>query len=171
MIGKANRWVAAIFTMSAFLGVGLYLSGCGQNASKDAVTVVDETDHPFEATTEAQSPAMIEILTDTSATVTEAATAAPESAPTVQVYPSSPEAITVTPAAAPSIPAGEITFEKKVQIALTKAGYYKGAVDGKVGQDTRDAIRAFQRAEGLRADGMVGTSTWEKLKTHYSDPE
>jgi len=53
-----------------------------------------------------------------------------------------------------------------VQKALKKAGYYNGAIDGKVGPGTRDAIAAFQKDNGLKADGVCGRGTWAKLKSY-----
>jgi len=53
-----------------------------------------------------------------------------------------------------------------IQKALKKAGYYNGAIDGKVGPGTRDAIAAFQRDNGLTADGVCGRGTWSKLKSY-----
>ena len=47
-----------------------------------------------------------------------------------------------------------------IQKALKKAGYYNGTVDGKVGPGTRDAIAAFQKDNGLKADGVCGRGTW-----------
>lgn len=53
-----------------------------------------------------------------------------------------------------------------IQKALKKAGYYNGALDGKIGPGTRDAIRAFQKDNGLHADGVCGRQTWSKLKSY-----
>ncbi len=53
-----------------------------------------------------------------------------------------------------------------VQTALKSAGYYTGKVDGKVGAGTKAAIVAFQKANGLTADGVLGRKTWELLKAH-----
>lgn len=53
-----------------------------------------------------------------------------------------------------------------IQKALKKAGYYQGALDGKIGPATRDAIRAFQTDNGLQADGVCGSQTWSKLKSY-----
>lgn len=55
---------------------------------------------------------------------------------------------------------------KQVQTALKNAGFYQGAVDGKLGKKTRRAIRAFQRANNLHADGKVGSKTWDVLKEY-----
>lgn len=53
-----------------------------------------------------------------------------------------------------------------VQTALQKAGYYKGAIDGKIGAGTKSAIVNFQKDNGLKADGLVGRKTWDLLKTY-----
>jgi|GEM_PF-288032 len=55
-----------------------------------------------------------------------------------------------------------------VQKALKAAGYYHGDVDGKVGPDTREGVRQFQRDNGLTPDGIIGKTTWNRLKTHLS---
>ena len=53
-----------------------------------------------------------------------------------------------------------------IQKALKKAGYYNGALDGKVGPGTRDAIASFQKDNGIKADGVCGRGTWAKLKSY-----
>jgi hypothetical protein len=42
-----------------------------------------------------------------------------------------------------------------VQRRLAQAGYYRGAVDGVIGNGTRGAIRSYERAHGLRVDGLI----------------
>ncbi len=44
---------------------------------------------------------------------------------------------------------------KRLQRALLKAGY-EVDVDGRFGQGTLKAVKAFQRAQGLKVDGIVG---------------
>ena len=63
-------------------------------------------------------------------------------------------------------PSGFEIPSANIQKALKKAGYYNGAVDGKVGPGTRDAIAAFQKDNGLKADGVCGRGTWAKLKSY-----
>ncbi len=53
---------------------------------------------------------------------------------------------------------------EKLQQALKAAGFYKGTVDGKLGNGTKSAIIKFQKANGLKADGIVGEKTWSELK-------
>jgi len=55
---------------------------------------------------------------------------------------------------------------RNIQEALKRAGFYDGAVDGKFGPKTREAIKNFQRNKGLKADGIVGSKTWQELSRY-----
>jgi murein L,D-transpeptidase YcbB/YkuD len=55
---------------------------------------------------------------------------------------------------------------KQIQIALKNAGLEPGPIDGRMGRQTREAIRAFQRAHNLPADGKVGKLTWNLLSEY-----
>lgn len=55
---------------------------------------------------------------------------------------------------------------RQIQICLKNAGYNPGTVDGKIGKQTRDAVKAFQKANNLKADGKVGKQTWKLLSKH-----
>ncbi len=50
-----------------------------------------------------------------------------------------------------------------LQTELNAQGYACGEVDGIFGQNTLNAVMAFQTAKGLTADGVVGAQTWEAL--------
>jgi peptidoglycan hydrolase-like protein with peptidoglycan-binding domain len=52
---------------------------------------------------------------------------------------------------------------KGIQTALKSAGMYDGDIDGRIGKKTKDAIKEFQKANGLKADGKVGKQTWAKM--------
>ena len=52
---------------------------------------------------------------------------------------------------------------KLVQAVLKEAGFDPGAIDGKMGTKTKNAIMAFQKANGLTADGKIGYKTLAKL--------
>ena len=52
---------------------------------------------------------------------------------------------------------------KEVQRRLKLWGYYKGEADGVFGAGTRSAVIAFQKKNGLKADGVVGASTYKAL--------
>jgi len=43
---------------------------------------------------------------------------------------------------------------KTLQTALSARGFDAGAADGQVGPATRQALRAWQRSQGLAADGF-----------------
>ncbi len=47
----------------------------------------------------------------------------------------------------------------KVQQRLIQYGYLDGTADGRYGEETRDAVRLFQRRNGLTVDGRVGPAT------------
>lgn len=57
---------------------------------------------------------------------------------------------------------------RDIQQALKNAGYYDGKIDGVKGKGTKKAIKEFQKANGLTADGVVGRRTWEALSSHLS---
>ncbi len=57
---------------------------------------------------------------------------------------------------------------KQIQTALTKAGYYNGPVDGKIGANSRKAIRKFQTDHGLKVDGVPGAQTQGALSKYLS---
>ena len=51
-----------------------------------------------------------------------------------------------------------------LQQALIDLGYFEGTADGIFGDQTEAAVRAFQSANGLKADGLAGTKTRLKLE-------
>lgn len=53
---------------------------------------------------------------------------------------------------------------KQIQQALKNAGFNPGSVDGRMGKQTRVAIREFQKANNLNVDGKVGKQTWSILE-------
>lgn len=56
---------------------------------------------------------------------------------------------------------GNIT--RWIQNKLNSLGYNCGAADGIFGQNTKNAVIAYQKAKGLGVDGIVGPKTWSKL--------
>jgi len=60
--------------------------------------------------------------------------------------------------------------KKQVQIALQKAGFYKGKIDGEINKEaTREAVKAFQKAKSLKVDGIVGVRTWAELSEYLKE--
>ncbi|MGN0774106.1 MAG: peptidoglycan-binding protein [Candidatus Ventricola sp.] len=81
--------------------------------------------------------------------------------------------VTPTPA-----PAGTLTLREGdegenvyiLQAYLFELGYYAGRIDGRFSAETTEAVKAFQRSNGLTADGIAGKSTQSKLKSGSAIP-
>ena len=97
----------------------------------------------------------------------EAPTAAPAAAPATAPA----AALAAAPAARPAGVKNPSTLYngcsgeevRVLQQALIDLGYLEGTADGTFGDQTEAAVRAFQRAYGLKADGLAGTKTRTKL--------
>lgn len=48
---------------------------------------------------------------------------------------------------------------RQIQEKLKRWGYYKGATDGIYGSKTEEAVKRFQKANGLTVDGIAGKKT------------
>lgn len=60
-------------------------------------------------------------------------------------------------------------YNKKIEEAqrsLKKAGLDFGPIDGKMGWKTREAIKNFQRNNGLKENGFIDTATWARLSAY-----
>ena len=55
------------------------------------------------------------------------------------------------------VPQGNKVSE--VQSKLKQGGYYDGTLDGVYGAKTFEAVKLFQRKNGLKVDGVVGPQT------------
>lgn len=56
--------------------------------------------------------------------------------------------------------------KKEIQTVLRKTGFYNGPIDGVFGPQSRKAIKAFQKANGLEVDGLCGMKTRELMLNH-----
>ena len=52
---------------------------------------------------------------------------------------------------------------RQIQSKLSAWGYYSGEVDGIYGSKTTEAVKNFQRVNGLKVDGIVGEETAAKI--------
>ncbi|MDD4600598.1 hypothetical protein SDC9_37322 [bioreactor metagenome] len=57
-----------------------------------------------------------------------------------------------------------------VQSMLSEKGFLSGTVDGIFGRQTLNAVKEFQRINGLVADGVVGYETYQYLSRVHDDP-
>jgi len=53
---------------------------------------------------------------------------------------------------------------RQIQQRLQALGYYRGDIDGVYGPITQQAVRAFQKDQGLEPDGVVGPMTYDSLQ-------
>ena len=51
----------------------------------------------------------------------------------------------------------------QIQTKLKRWGYYKGGIDGIYGSQTLEAVKYFQRKNGLKVDGIAGKQTLEAM--------
>jgi len=117
--------------------------------------------------------------TTTTAEGTTTTATAPTTAPTTTTAPppstttTAPPPTTTTTAPPPAGPEADGTLElgesgqpvTDLQNHLTGLGYWLGNADGNYGQLTRQAVMAFQKAEGLGRDGTAGPITQARLAT------
>ncbi len=68
------------------------------------------------------------------------------------------------------LPAGRSALTAKVQLLLDRAGISPGVVDGWRGGMSESAIMAFQRREGLPANGVLTQSLWDLLLPYAQTP-
>lgn len=99
--------------------------------------------------------------------------ATPTPGPQIVITPT--PAIEITPTPVPAQPK-YTTLRKNnegpevmtLQKALVELGYLTGATDGKFGTATETAVKKFQEAKGLDADGIAGKKTLEALYSESS---
>ncbi len=53
----------------------------------------------------------------------------------------------------------------EAQTGLAKAGYYKGKPTGEMNADTRKALKAFEKANNMPANGHLSDAVLAKLKS------
>ncbi|BBO78934.1 hypothetical protein DSCW_63510 [Desulfosarcina widdelii] len=58
---------------------------------------------------------------------------------------------------------------RKAQDRLQQLGYQPGPADGVMGQKTKNAVKKFQRDQGLPETGSLDDKTFQELKKNRSD--
>ena len=149
----SKKILVASFFVVALLPVALF--GCKGKVEKPAEEYVVMTDTqsaslPMESMTSAQQAAQNVIIEP-------ADSIAMEPIPATAALPSAAES------AATAVAKVSQDRNKDIQTALKAAGFYTGAIDGKIGPRTKKAVLDFQRANGLKVDGKVGPKTMAAL--------
>jgi lipoprotein-anchoring transpeptidase ErfK/SrfK len=85
-----------------------------------------------------------------------------EAAPTQEASPSEQASPSASPS--PTRPPAPTYDVKAVQTQLASMHYYAGAIDGERGPAFHSAVMAFQKVQGIGADGVVGKGTLAALK-------
>lgn len=143
----------SIFVISALIIV-VYLAGCGKKEP-----ALEESQEPLSMEAMSALNSQTQHLAETDKTANVAVESKAKAHPVTQ------------PKLKPLPPPGPYSpTVRKIQTALKNAGFYRGIVDGKKGPLTKEAIRAFQKANGLDVDGKVGPKTWGALSS-YLKPE
>jgi N-acetyl-anhydromuramyl-L-alanine amidase AmpD len=57
-----------------------------------------------------------------------------------------------------------------LQTKLKEIGFFNERIDGFFGQNTLVAVTNFQRSVGVKADGIVGSLTWNKINNYNNIP-
>jgi murein L,D-transpeptidase YcbB/YkuD len=147
-----------VLTVIALAAVSIALFGCKGKVERpvEEPTVVEA------AVTETalQQDAMLAAAKQAQQIVVEPAASVASEAipPTAAVQQAAKEQVTGSALA--------IDRNKEIQTALKNAGFYTGAIDGKVGPKTTAAIKEFQKAKALKVDGKVGPKTWAELEKY-----
>lgn len=135
-----KKITAAMMAAVALMGAGCATTGAKAKESEALKTRVDAL--------ESQVASLNQRLDETAAN-----TQATESRSNIRVRTAPPKKLSV----------------RQAQKALSVAGFYKGNVDGKGGPLTQKAVKEFQQANGLKADGVIGPATSEALSRYLQD--
>ncbi|HKR59753.1 MAG TPA: peptidoglycan-binding domain-containing protein [Pyrinomonadaceae bacterium] len=60
---------------------------------------------------------------------------------------------------------------KQAQVILKTRGFYSGEATAKLDDATREGLRGFQKAEGLRVTGTLNKLTLEKMSIELTDKQ
>ncbi|MPY93793.1 MAG: L,D-transpeptidase family protein [Acidimicrobiia bacterium] len=142
--GKARRGTVGTGAALAALSLAACGSGSGPTGPEELVAP--------SSTTTAAAPST------TRPTTTAAPTTAPPSTPVPTTVP--PVTTTTEPPLGPGA-SGPVVAD--LQSRLAALGYSIGAADGGYGGRTSSAVMAFQKVEGLSADGVPGPETLARL--------
>lgn len=70
----------------------------------------------------------------------------------------------------PADPAAQSATMLNAQVMLDRAGFSPGVIDGRYGENVRQALAAFQEARGLPSNGTLDQATWQALQAVGGPP-
>jgi len=140
--------VKKILLVVLISALGFYISGCGKKQQS-----LEDMQQPMSMET-------LATMSTTAANYNEVKSPEPSKEAMSVLGPASTQTGKLDPLP-PSGPFKPTAIE--IQTALQNAGFYSGAIDGKIGPNTKKAIIEFQKSQGLSADGKVGIKTWGAL--------
>ena len=76
-----------------------------------------------------------------------------------------PDMLSETERAQPVAPKTKGSVVFRAQVLLDRAHFSSGEIDAAYGQNLRNAIRGYQKANGLQNTGIVDAPTWAVLNT------
>lgn len=88
---------------------------------------------------------------------------APVAPPQPSVSPLAQAANQAAWAEAPASPAAKRDMLLRAQVLLDRAHFSPGVIDGQDGENVKNAIAAYERANGLPEDGLLDAEVWAKL--------
>jgi peptidoglycan hydrolase-like protein with peptidoglycan-binding domain len=160
------RWVAARRALGLALVAGLALSACSQADSRTANSTTTERADASASTTAEATTTERPTTTAPTTTVPPTTTTTTAPPPTTTVPPTTTTTAPPDPATDGLLKLGESgPTVAALQQRLSDLGYWMGTPDGTYGQLTRQAVMAFQKAEGLDRDGTAGPVTQQRLAT------
>ena len=158
-----RRTAVAIRLMTLII-LGFFLTGCVTTKNKTSMDQLQTRIVELEQKLDEKDAEIVDLkyeLKDVSTKVDSIHTT--ESAPSR----SSAAAISAEPSAEKDDSVVKVSASAvDIQTALKNAGFYNGAIDGKIGSQTKRAIVSFQKSRKLKADGVIGKRTWEELNAY-----
>jgi peptidoglycan hydrolase-like protein with peptidoglycan-binding domain len=137
---------------------GLTLTGaCGNPAASPTTLPPAAAPTPSTAAPSTSAPTTSAPSTPAPSTSAPSTSAPSTSAPPTSPPPDAADAVLRLEASGPAV--------QELQQRLSDLGFWLGEIDGHYGQLTRQAVMAFQKAEGLDRDGVAGPDTRGKLPT------
>ena len=163
------RCTRAATTAAALAAAAVLLAGCGSlQGTWTPGAATPEAGGPSPSTTASAgwTPA-VEATTTPSETPSPTTTPSETATPTPSTTPTKKPASSPSPTAKPRTSLIRGDSGPKVlalQQRLKELGYWLGAPDGSFGSLTQQAVWAFQKAAGLKRDGVVGPKTLRALE-------